>query len=557
MNKPKAVGYARVSTKAQADEGYSIGSQKQSIREWSEKNDHNLVRIFVDKGKSATTAERPQFKKMLDYCIYHNVSVCIVWHTDRFARNELIHALYKRELLKCGVKLISVTQPMIDTTPEGYLLDGVLANLNAYYSRDLGRKTKKGMMRKWESGWYPGPAPLGYKNVTNPHDKSKKIIVWDKKLAPHIQAMFRLYSTGRLSIQQLIEMFNQRGFRSKDGKELCHSTIHQILSNEFYYGRMSWGGLTKIGNHKPFISKELFDCCRYIRAKHRQFLIRRRKHSFVLCSFIYCGYCGRRYTAEWHNITRSKKRDKIAYYHCTQSGGCYSKYVEKEDLERKISVLFKQMQFADKFINLIRQKTQDAVENSRRTIDIEKRDLLNQLGGVEKRRNKIEDKFTSDQISHEVYVRQHGRVQSEIDGINQQLADVENKRTLDFSLIEEVLNMTRNIYQTYNNAPDFMKQHYLRFFFERIEVKNQKVSKIVPTPTFKALLASREVIKSDIRLPSPRLHINQAQIEPMVKSIISAFSNMTHVVQLKLRLEEIKRLQTHYATSNSNTFTTT
>lgn len=494
------VGYGRVSTKNQAEEGYSIDAQKQSIEEYAKKNNYKLLKIFLDEGKSATTASRPMFKEMVNYCIENKVHACVVWHTDRFARNELLHSLFKRELLENGVELLSITQPMIDTSPEGYLLDGVLANLNAYYSRDLGRKTKKGMLRKWEQGWYPGPSPLGYKNIPNPADETKNIIVPDKKIAPLIKEMFQLYSTGKFSIQQLIEVFSAKGMVGKNGKELSHSTIHQILDNEFYYGRMHWAGLTKIGNHKPLISKELFDTCRYIRAKHRQFAIRRRKHNFLLCSFIYCGFCGRRYTAEWHKITRSKYRDKIAYYHCTRSGGCYSKYVEKEAIERKVADLFKKIQFTDEFIELVKTKAKEAISTRSLDVTSERRLLLNQLIGLEKRRDVIEKKYADDKIDHEVYLRLHSSVQAEIDGINQRIADIQSNRVLDLNLIEEVLNMTRNIHETYQNAPDFMKQLYLRFFFERIEIKNKKVSKYIATPTFQTLLEGHKVLKLKAQL---------------------------------------------------------
>lgn len=489
------VGYARVSTKGQAEEGYSIDAQKQSIEEYAEKNSYKLLKIFVDEGKSATTASRPMFKEMVNYCIENKVFGVVVWHTDRFARNELVHSLIKKELLENGVELLSITQPMIDTSPEGYLLDGVLANLNAYYSRDLGRKTKKGLVRKWESGWYPGPAVLGYKNVPNPNDTNRNIIVPDKIIAPLIVEMFQLYSTSKFSIQQLIEVFDKKGLKGKKGKELSHSTIHQILDNEFYYGRMNWSGLTKIGNHKPLITKSLFETCRYIRSKHRQFAIRRRKHNFLLCSFIYCSHCGRRYTAEWHRIKRSKLRDRIAYYHCTRPGGCYSKYAEKEDLEHKITNLFRKIEFTDDFINFIQEKILETIDIRSKDSKTERRVLINQLKALEKQRDDIEKKYCKNLINNEVYTRQHSLVVSEIDGISRRMADVISNRQLDSNLLEEVLNMTRNIYQTYKNSPDFMKQLYLRFFFERIEIKHKKVSKYIPTPTFKALLEGHKVLK--------------------------------------------------------------
>jgi len=72
----------------------------------------------------------------------------------------------------------------------------------------------------------------------------------------------------------------------------------------------------------------------------------------------------------------------------------------------------------------------------------------------------------------------------------------------DVNLIEEVLSFTRNIYKTYKLAPKFLKRHYLRFFFEKIYIKNKKISRITPTPIFAILQENQEVIITNNQLPS-------------------------------------------------------
>lgn len=64
---------------------------------------------------------------------------------------------------------------------------------------------------------------------------------------------------------------------------------------------MRWSGKEKVGNHEPLIDKTTYDLNQYVLAKHRDFLIRQRKHNFLLLrAFIFCEDCGQRYTAEWH-----------------------------------------------------------------------------------------------------------------------------------------------------------------------------------------------------------------------------------------------------------------
>jgi len=156
----------------------------------------------------------------------------------------------------------------------------------------------------------------------------------------------------------------------------------------------------------------------------------------------------------------------------------------------------------DGFVELVKSKAKEAIETRSLDVTSERKILLNQLIGLEKRRDVIEKKYADDKIDHEVYLRLHGSVQAEIDGINQRIADIQNNRVLDLNLIEEVLNMTRDIHKTYQNAPDFMTQLYLRFFFERIEIKNKKVSKYIATPTFQALMEGHKVLKLTAQLPN-------------------------------------------------------
>lgn len=83
-------------------------------------------------------------------------------------------------------------------------------------------------------------------------------------------------------------------------------------------------------------------------------------------------------------------------------------------------------------------------------------------------------------------------------------------------LIEEVLAFTRGTYKTYMDAPPFMKRHYLRFFYEKLIVKNQLVLTVVPTPFFRTLLENKAVILRLAKLrdlPSMRIFGHIAPFE--------------------------------------------
>jgi DNA invertase Pin-like site-specific DNA recombinase len=83
----QAVLYARVSSKDQEKEGYSIPAQLKLLREYALKNDLKITREFVDV-ETAKTTGRKQFGEMVRYFEMRPESrVVIVEKTDRLYRN--------------------------------------------------------------------------------------------------------------------------------------------------------------------------------------------------------------------------------------------------------------------------------------------------------------------------------------------------------------------------------------------------------------------------------------------------------------------------------------
>src|SRR3989344_4211558 len=89
---------------------------------------------------------------------------------------------------------------------------------------------------------------------------------------------------------------------------------------------------------------------------------------------------------------------------------------------------------------------------------------------------------------------QQPKRKSYLSEFEQQIYELKTKAKIDYRLIDEVLSLTTNIYQTYMEAPDFLKRHYLRLFLERIYVKDKKVWKITENPVFSVLRKQQEVI---------------------------------------------------------------
>ena len=88
-DRPNAVIYLRVSSKKQADEGYSIPSQDVSCKNYAQLKNYNVAKIFIDEGVSATIHLWNQASRKGDeeYIAKKNIQHIIVVKMDRLFRN--------------------------------------------------------------------------------------------------------------------------------------------------------------------------------------------------------------------------------------------------------------------------------------------------------------------------------------------------------------------------------------------------------------------------------------------------------------------------------------
>jgi len=493
--------YLRVSTGEQATEGFSLENQKRACLEYARNHGYHARRIFLDDGKSGRTSHRPAFQELLAEIDKYKVNALIIYKIDRFARNVSDFRDIRKEIEAKGVEMISVLEGNV--TKGSSLIANILASVAEWESDVNGQRTRDALMQKFREGWQPTPPPIGYRSVGK--ERERKTCEPDPNTAPIIKEMFELYSTGNYSIVEIQEWLADRNILSRNGVGLGHSVIHTILNNPFYYGLIRWHGESKMGKHIPIISKELYDTCQYVLAKHRNFLLRRRVHDFLLRGFLYCGECGQRYVAEWHkNAHKLRARGgKIAYYHCPKRdrNGCRAPYVEMEDIETQVEREFRNMQFSPEFIEAVARKTREKLDESRANATSTKQAIMNQKLALENRRNKLEDALIDGAIDRDAFKRKHGELQKQIAHTETQMQDVDNRSRIDMDLIDETLSFTRDIYATYKDAPPFLKRHYLRFFYEKLTVKNKKIYEAIPTPIFATLRDNRQVIQKNLMLP--------------------------------------------------------
>jgi len=503
-NKMKnSVIYARVSTEEQAEEGKSIETQIKLCKRWAKENESKVLEIFIDKGKSATTIRRPALQDMLVKCQEQNprIDIVLVQDTDRLARNIYDHVFIKKTLKKKNVQLISISQPMIDDSPEGNLMDTMIASFNAFQSQITGRKTSKVLEEKAKMGWFPGGTPsLGYKNDENPSPTStldKRIIVVDYEIAPVIKEVFETYSTGNFNIIQIAQILNKKGIKSPRGSKIHPSFSNRLLKDDFYIGNFSWNGKHYKGKHEPILSEDLFYKVQQVINSHNQQACRKRVHNHLLKGYLFCGICKSRFYAEKH----TKKNGTIYdLYYCSKCKK--DSYVNTSILETQVEELFNSIEISSDYAKHVIETAKQILDESRNNQDVDRNRLNKEIIKLEKGMRETEDsRFITNSLSDENYIRISQRYSTQLKTLNSELSNLESQHNYSIDLIKRLVSLAENIGNAYKEASDELKRNYLSIFFKKIYVTNGIISGYELTEDTKTLIEEGSVLVSTKGLP--------------------------------------------------------
>ncbi len=162
--KPKlqAVMYARVSSKDQEKEGFSIPAQQKLLRGYAETNGFDIKEEFTDV-ETAKKAGRTSFGKMIAWLKKNKACrVILVEKTDRLYRN--LRDWVEIDGMDVEIHLVKENVVLSETTrSHEKFIHGIKVLMAKNYIDNLSEEVKKGMLEKAEQGIFPGAATIGYR----------------------------------------------------------------------------------------------------------------------------------------------------------------------------------------------------------------------------------------------------------------------------------------------------------------------------------------------------------------------------------------------------------
>jgi site-specific DNA recombinase len=376
----RAVIYARVSSKEQEKEGFSIPAQLKLLKEYAAAHGFTVVQDYVDV-ETAKQTGRAAFGEMVAYLKAHPaVRAMLVEKTDRLYRNLKDWVTVDELEVEIHFPKEGVVLSRESRSSEKFM-HGIKVLMAKNYIDNLSEEARKGMQEKAEQGIWPTKTPLGYRNITGPD--GKKIIAADPAVAPIIAKLFEWYSTGQYSLQQAARKARDAGLvYRKSGAKVPVSTVHSILRTRLYSGWFEWNGKVIHGRHEPLVSVELWERVQGVMDGRFAKKHRRMTHDFAFAGLISCSRCG-------CSVVGEIKKQRYVYYHCTgyadkcqgNPASCRRKYVREEVLEAQFTELLGRLRFDDEVLTWVREALQTSHADQRR----EHREAIERLRAEHKR----------------------------------------------------------------------------------------------------------------------------------------------------------------------------
>jgi site-specific DNA recombinase len=246
----RAAIYARVSTDDQAKDGFSIAAQVKRLKAYCKARNWQITGEYVDEGQSGRSSTRPEYQKMM--VEKDNWDVLVVLKMDRIHRNSKNFTIMMDNLMVWGKEFNSMQESFDTTTAMGRFVMDIIQRIAQLESEQIGERVKLGMTQKAKKGKgvLGSGVPYGYRFYDH------KLIVVPEE-AELVQEMFTDYAS-LMTLQDIARSFNSRGILTKQGLTWEKATIHGILTNPLYTGKLIWNDIEQDMSELKIVGSEIF-----------------------------------------------------------------------------------------------------------------------------------------------------------------------------------------------------------------------------------------------------------------------------------------------------------
>jgi site-specific DNA recombinase len=260
--------YTRKSTEEGLEQAFNtLDAQRESgeayVKSQAQEGWICLPEHFDDGGYSGGTMDRPALRRLLADIEAGKIDAVVVYKVDRLSRSLLDFARILEIFDKHQVSFVAVTQQINSATSMGRLMLNVLLSFAQFEREIISERTRDKIAAARRRGkWAGGHPVLGY----DVDPRGFKLVV-NADEAVRVRAIFELYleHQGMLGVLQELQRrgWHNKGWttrkgRQRGGKPFSKSTLHKLLTNVTYIGRIRYKNEVHDGEHAAIIEPDVW-----------------------------------------------------------------------------------------------------------------------------------------------------------------------------------------------------------------------------------------------------------------------------------------------------------
>lgn len=442
--------YARVSTTRFEQDG-SIEHQIEFFENMiAEHPNWIYVNGYVDRIRGESAKNRASFMQMIEDSKHDKFDLVLTKEVSRFARNTVDSLTYTRELLRNGVGVLFQNDNICTVDSDAEFRLTIMSSIAQDEVRKLSERIKFGHKQSIQKGVVMGNSRIyGY-------DKDNGKLVINEKEAEMVRLIFDLYSTGKYSLRSLEKLLYEKGYRSRAGNKISHTTLDAIIRNPKYKGYYC-GNKVKIADYRTkeqvfldekdwvmwkdetgeivpaIVDEVIWQKANSFRIPRSEEIKARRtngKTPSVLSGKVICGQHG---TQFWRNSysNRLHRDGNIYQWICREkkrgvSADCKTFAIYEYELYDILKRFFVSMvdnvdEIIDEFIKVY--KKYDDSANLKKEI----KKLKGKLTNVEGKKSRLLELYIDESVSKKDFQFQNEKLDKDIDDLKLQISSLDNQ----------------------------------------------------------------------------------------------------------------------------------
>lgn len=453
------VGLARVSSREQEREGFSLAVQEDAIKRYAASAGGELVRFFRVAETASKSDERKTYRELIAYAKKNaeELDALLFYKVDRAARNLFDYVELERLESEYGLAFVSVSQPT-ENNPAGRMMRRTLANMASFYTEQQSVDVSEGLARRVQEGWFVGKAPYGYKNVRKDGRCVSEI---DAAAAETVRRIFQLYAYEPLTLDALRDRLHADGISYRtDSLRFTRSKLHAMLADRSYIGEIPFKGQWYPGKQKPLIDRVTWD-------RVQALLGDKVYHAHQMTyagDVISCAHCGRAITGERKTKRTKSGEQHYVYYRCSgyTAPGHPRVRVTEAELDRQVLKLFGRMRIEDPEIRdwfraVLASQTRDAQSDAR----AQREELLRQSSLLVAQQDRLLNLRLGDDVDQDTFARKHTELRDRLASIKLQLDVLDRSHDETAELAAKVFELSQTLQNTWVSADYATKRRIL------------------------------------------------------------------------------------------------